>query len=327
MSYVHLSATEREVIAFRHSSGDSLNQIACLLGRSHSTISRELRRNRSATRYDPQEADKLARERRQKPRHAKRLDHAPLVTQVLEWLREEWTPEIIVAKLAQHFPRNRRMRVCVETIYQWIYANARAGGDWYRYLWRPRKQRRKQRNGLKKQLIPNRVSIEERPAGATNRSRYGHWEGDTVEGRKGTGGLATHVDRKSRYLLGHLLSDKRAMTFSAATCTSFSWIPSPLRRSCTYDNGTENADHQQVTAKTGMDIYFADPYSPWQRGTNEQTNGLIRRYFPKGTDFSRVTQEEVDVVIEKINKRPRKCLGYRSPYEVFAEALRCALAN
>ena len=148
------------------------------------------------------------------------------------------------------------MRVCVESICQWIYANARAGGDWYRYLWRPRKQRRKQRNGLKKILIPNRISIEERPAGAENRSRYDHWEGDTVEGRKGTGGLATHVDRKSRYLLGLLLSDKRATIFSEATCASFSWIPRSLRRSCTYDNGTENADHLHITMKTGMGIYF-----------------------------------------------------------------------
>ena len=256
MSYSHLSATEREVIAFRHLAGDNLNQIACLLGRSHSTISRELRRNTTATLYDPYDAHKRARERRQKPRHAKRREHAPLVTQVLEWLREEWTPEIIASKLKMLFPHNHRMRVCVESIYQWIYANARAGGDWYRYLWRPRKQRRKQRNGLKKILIPNRISIEERPAGAENRSRYGHWEGDTVEGSKGTGGLATHVDRKSRYLLGHLLCDKRATTFSEATCASFSWIPRSLRRSCTYDNGTENADHQQITMKTGMGIYF-----------------------------------------------------------------------
>ena len=327
MSYRHLSATEREVIAFRYIAGDSLNQIAHLLGRSHSTISRELRRNSTAAFYDPQEAQQLARERRQKPRHAKRREHAPLVAQVLEWLREEWTPEIITSKLKMLFPRDHRMRVCVETIYQWVYTNARAGGDWYRFLWRPRKQRRKQRNGLKKILIPNRTGIEERSPGANNRSRYGHWEGDTVEGRKGTGGLATHVDRKSRYLLGHLLPDKRATTFSEATCASYSWIPASLRRSCTYDNGTENADHQHITLKTGMRIYFADPYSPWQRGTNEQTNGLIRRYFPKGTDFSTVTQEEVDIVVEKINKRPRKCLGYRSPYEVFAEALRCALAN
>lgn len=327
MSYCHLSAAEREVIAFRHVAGDSLSQIACLLGRSHSTISRELRRNSTAALYDPHDAHKRARERHQKPRHAKRRDHAPLVTQVLEWLHDEWTPEIIASKLKMLFPHDRKMRVCAETIYQWIYANARAGGDWYRYLWRPRKQRRKQRNGLKKQLLPNHISLNERPTGADNRSRYGHWEGDMVEGRKGTGGLATHGDRKSRYLLGHLLPDKRATTFSAATCACFAWIPRSLRRSCTYDNGTENADHQQVTVKTGMAIYFADPYSPWQRGTNEQTNGLIRRYFPKGTDFSRVTQEEVDIVVEKINKRPRKCLGYRSPYEVFAEALRCALAN
>jgi IS30 family transposase len=327
MSYAHLSATEREVIAFRRIAGDSLNQIARLLGRSHSTISRELRRNSTSTLYAPQAADKQARERRHKARHAKRRNDAPLVAQVLEWLRQEWTPEIIVAKLRMLFPRDCRMRVSVETIYQWVYANASAGGDWYRYLWRPRKQRRKQRNGLKKILIPNRTGIEERPSGANNRSRYGHWEGDTVEGRKGSGGLATHVDRKSRYLLGQLLSDKRATSFSGATCASFSWIPKSLRRSCTYDNGTENADHQCITVKTGMDIYFADPYSPWQRGTNEQTNGLIRRYFPKGTDFSKVTQEEVDAVVMKINKRPRKCLGYRSPYDVFAEALRCALAN
>ena len=120
-----------------------------------------------------------------------------LSPQVLEWLRQEWTPEIIVAKLRMLFPRDCRMRVSVETIYQWVYANARAGGDWYRYLWRPRKQRRKQRNGLKKILIPNRTGIEERPSGANNRSRYGHWEGDTVEGRKELGGLTGSINHVS----------------------------------------------------------------------------------------------------------------------------------
>lgn len=196
----------------------------------------------------------------------------------------------------------------------------------YQYLWRRHKRRKPQRGGLKRYLIPNRVGIEHRPAGAAHRSRYGHWEGDTLEGRKGGGGLATHVERKSRFLVAGLPENKQAITFSIVTQQRMAWLPNSLRRSNTLDNGTENVLHEELSQALSMPIYFADPYAPWQRGTNEQTNGLMRRYFPKGTDFRKVSQQEVDEVVERINRRPRKCLGYRAPYDVFADALSGALA-
>lgn len=327
MSYSHLSSEERYAIQQLHRLNYSQLAIAEQLGRSHSTIGRELKRNAIQSGYDSVQASQMAQKRRQKARHAKRRDHPPLVKQVLAWLHADWSPEIIVAYLKKQFPRDSKMRVCIETIYKWIYADARCGGTLYQALWRQHKKRKTQRKGLKRILIPNRTGIEARPPGATNRSRYGHWEGDTVEGKKGRGGLATHADRKSRFLIARLLTDKRAATFSDATCKSFNWVPSSLLRSVTYDNGSENADHECTSITTGLKVFFADPYSPWQRGTNEQANGLLRHYFPKGTDFSKVTQEEVDAVVEKINKRPRKCLGYQAPYDVFAQALRCALAT
>ena len=219
------------------------------------------------------------------------------------------------------------MRMSKESIYQTVYRDAAQGGKLFKHLWQQKKRRRPHQSRLKRTLIPHRISINERPAGANNRSRHGHWEGDTVEGAKGTGGLATYTDRKCRYLIARLLSDKRASTFSEAASLAFSWVPERLCKTVTFDNGSENAEHPYITLNTGLKAYFADPYSPWQRGTNEQINGLLRRYFPKGSDFRKLTQETVDAVVEKINKRPRKCLGYRAPYDVFADAMRGALAT
>lgn len=328
MSYQHLSSEERYVVHHLKLLALSNREIGRRIGRHHATVSRELQRNkRQCGPYLYEVAELFAQRRRRQARHAKRRRHKGLVDQVLAWLKQDWSPQIIVACLRQHYPHDKQMRISAETLYQWIYADAREGGVLHLSLWRRRKRRKAQRRGLKRCVIPNRVGIEHRSPGANNRTRYGHWEGDTVEGNKGSGGLATHVERKSRYLVSGLLSDQRAETFTKVTLKQMGWIPETLRRSNTLDNGTENAQHDVITEQLSMGIYFADPYSPWQRGTNEQTNGLLRRYFPKGTDFRNVTQQEVDAAVEKINKRPRKCLGYRAPYDVFAEALRGALAN
>jgi len=328
MSYTHLNARERYVIHHLTIWGLSDREIGRRLCRHHTTIGREQKRNGSLLGpYLYELADELAHERRHIARHTKRRSHRGLVDQVLSWLKKDWSPEIITACLIQQYPNDQQMRVSAETIYQWIYKDASEGGSLYQHLWRRHKRRKRQRGGLKRYLIPNRTGIEKRPAGATNRTRYGHWEGDTVEGKKGGGGLATHVERKSRFLVAGVLKDKCAETFTTVTVQCMDWIPKSLRRSNTLDNGSENARHESITNELNMPIYFAEPYSPWQRGTNEQTNGLIRRYFPKGTDFRTVTEEEVEDVVEKINKRPRKCLGYRAPYDVFADALRGALAT
>lgn len=328
MPYTHLNSEERYVIHHLMLLALSYREIGRRLGRSHTTISREVSRNTRLTGcYLYEVAEQTAKFRRQRAKHAKRRNHGGLVDQVLAWLKQDWSPQIIVACLKRHYPRNLQMRISAETIYQWIYADAQEGGALFQHLWRRHKRRKPQRGGLKRHLIPNRIGIERRPHGATNRSRYGHWEGDTVEGRKGGGGLATHVERKSRYLVADLLEDKRAETFTKATLQCMGWIPSALRRSNTLDNGTENVQHEVITAELSMPIYFADPYSPWQRGTNEQTNGLLRRYFPKGTDFCKVTKERVQKVVTMINQRPRKCLGYRTPFDVFSDAINGALTN
>lgn len=257
-----------------------------------------------------------------------RQNYAPLWQQVQQWLARDWSPEIIQAKLQEHYPNDDRMRISPEALYRWIYRNAQVGGHWHHHLWK-RRHRRRQRGEYRhlRFKMPGRVSLSNRPEVANQRQRVGDWEGDSVHGRQGKGGLVTHVDRASRFLALGRIADRSANGFRLATVKALSWVPSTLRKTLTLDNGTEMAEHQAIAQTLSLDTYFADPYAPWQRGTNEQTNGLLRRYFPKGTDFDTVSDEALDAVVLKINQRPRKCLGYQTPYDVFAEALRAALAS
>ena len=328
MTYRHLSAAERQIIAQRRAAGDGRSQIARLLGRSHSTIGRELERNGQHGLYDPYQAEQQASERRGQARHYRRRSHVPLWEQVHQWFVLDWSPEIIAAKLQQHYPDDPQMRLSPEALYQWVYRDAREGGSWHQHLWRRRAKRRS--HGKYRHLrftVPNRVGIAERPKVVEQRTRVGDWEGDSVHGKQGKEGLVTHVDRASRFLALGRSPDRSASAFRQATEQALQWVPTGLCNTLTLDNGTEMAEHQQIGETLGMKTYFADPYSPWQRGTNEQTNGLLRRYFPKGTDFSKVSDQALNEVVLKINQRPRKCLGYQAPYDVFAEALRCALAT
>lgn len=328
MSYQHLSACERKIIAVRHAADDSYSQIARILGRHHSTVSREVKRNAQAGSYEPAHAQQRAVQRREKARHYRRRFHAPLWVQVRHWLKWDWSPEIITAKLREHYPDDPMMRISPESLYHWLYRDARAGGTWHQHLWRRRHQRRSR--GQYRHLrfsLPGRISLAERPAAAEQRVRIGDWEGDSVHGKQGRSGLVTHVDRKSRFLVWGRIADRSASSFRQATERALSWVPIALRKTLTLDNGTEMAEHQDIAKTLNLQTYFADPYSPWQRGTNEQCNGLLRRYFPKGTDFSKVSDQTLEEVVRQINQRPRKCLDYQSPYDVFAEALRCALAT
>jgi IS30 family transposase len=173
--------------------------------------------------------------------------------------------------------------------------------------------------------MPDRVSIDLRPSVVTTRERFGDWEGDTVEGGKGTGHLATHVERKCRYLIAAKLTDKKALTMTAQSIALFRRMPRRFRRTLTLDNGKEFSRFKEIEAKTGLSVYFADPYAAWQRGTNENTNGLLRYYFPRGTDFSSISEKEIALVVKRLNNRPRKCLSYQTPYEVLRQALSGAL--
>lgn len=328
MPYRHINAAERQVIQRAREAGESFRSIARTLGRCHTSISREYRRNSTPNAYQADEAQRQSDVRAHKPRHRRRYEHRALKETVFEWLKRDWSPAIISGRLPVEFPEASEMRISAESIYQWVYRDALNGGSFHLHLWQRRPRRITHRSRMPAHSrIPNRVDITERPELVESRSRIGDWEGDTVVGRKNRGGLATHVERITRFLVAGRVANKRADTFSAVTNELFGWVPNCLCHTMTLDNGTENAAHASITNANGMDIYFAHPHSPWQRGANEQVNGLIRRYFPKGTDFRKVSDVRIEQVVLQINQRPRKCLNYQSPYEVFAEALRGALTT
>lgn len=324
MSYVQLTSEERYVIYHLKLFKLSLREIARRLGRHHTTISREIQRNgpeRPTWVYWHEGAHQKALRRRTQPRHYRRHNHTPLVRYVERSLRAEWSPDVIAAKLKMDYPEDANMRVSIETVYRWVYRDASLGGQLFNYLCRCHKKRRRQRRyGTGRGLIPGRVSIHLRPDLVATRQRFGDWEGDTVEGAKGSGSITTHVERKSRYLIaGKLISKAAAVTAQAANA-AFRRIPKKLRHTLTLDNGKEFAHFRDIEKNTGLTVYFADPYSAWQRGTNENTNGLLRRYFPKGSDFRNITEKSLAEAVKKLNHRPRKCLGYRTPHEVFMKA-------
>lgn len=328
MSYTHLTEQERYVISHLRTTF-SIREIARRLNRHHSTISRELKRAKSRHPYTVYWYDwtqPLALEKSRRPRHFRRQSNSRLVKYVEARLRKQWSPEEISSRLSVDYPNNENMRVSHETIYRWVYLDATVAGDLYLNLRRRRKKRRRQKRYGKGHRFAGRKCITQRPLIVDDRQRYGDWEGDTIEGKKSSGYIATVVERKSRYLLANKLESKMAATLTAQGIKSFRSIPRKMRKTLTVDNGSEFAQFKEYEEKTGLDIYFAKPYSPWQRGANENTNGLLRQYFPKGSDFKKVTEEDVRQAVERLNNRPRKCLKYRTPNEVFWKSARGALA-
>jgi len=329
MPYHHFTREERYVISHLAIAGLSLREIGRRIGRHHTSISREIKRNRPTYADDAvywyDAAEYFKKERRRRARHRRR-HHARLVAYVASKLCLDWPPEAIAGRLRVDYPDDDTMRISHETIYRWVYQDSRNKGGLHRHLRRRHKYRRRQvRYGSGRRFIPGRVSIDLRPAVVAMRERFGDWEGDTMEGGKGTGGLATHVERKCRYLIAVKLTDKKASTMTGQSIKPFRRIPRILRRTLTVDNGKEFSQFKELEAKTGLKVYFADPYAAWQRGTNENTNGLLRYYFPKGTDFRTISEKEVAIVVKNLNNRPRKCLNYQTPHEVYRKALRGAL--
>ena len=331
MSYTHLTENDRYKISHLKCADFSLREIARRIKRHHTTISRELKRNWpefecSVYWYDWTHPEAL--KRRHKARHYRRNSNQDLVNYVERKLKDDWSPEIIAQKLKADYPDDDKMRVSHETIYRWIYSDAKNGGTRYNHLRRRRKKRRRQkRYGSGRRFIPGRVGIAERPAIVDSRERFGDWEGDTIEGKKSSGYIATHVERKSRYLMAVKLIDKKSESLTIQSIRLFCGIPKKMRQTLTVDNGREFSNFKELENKTGLTVYFADPYSAWQRGTNENTNGLIRQYFPKGTDFSKISKEDLAFVVKKLNHRPKKCLHYQSPHEVFRHRSSGALAT
>lgn len=325
--YQQLCAEERACIMQMTAQGQSLRQIARLLRRAPSSISREIRRNgMSAASYDAAAAGRQARQRQYLPRRSRKLlPHNAAFLVVAELLRQGWSPQQIQGRLREHYPEDPAYHVSHETIYAAIYAMPR--GELRKELIRCLRQgqdgRHKRSQGEDRRgKLPDMVIIHERPPEVEDRLIPGHWEADLIKGAGNRSAVATLVERSSRLVLLAKMPDASAASALEALTQMLSRIPEPaLRKTLTYDQGKEMSRHKELTARTGIQVYFADPHSPWQRGSNENANGLIREYLPKGTDLSVHSQEELDAIAHRLNTRPRAVLGFKMPIEVFAEHL------
>lgn len=323
-----LTAIERDQIAKGLVRGESISAIARRLDRAKSTISEEVKRNSTflksigAFEYIPSQAHQNNLKRRKDAGSINPRNNYRAIDYALDKLRSGWSPELIYGRVKIEYPDDSRYWMCPEAIYQLIYSKEYIK----EHLWDnlPRKQRKRKRKSgrrVHKGHIPQRVSIHQRPVEATERKVLGHWEGDTVEGRSHKNGIHTEVERLSRLLLAKKVDTISSQDTITAQLELFKVLPKVACKSTTLDNGKENHKHFRLK-EINMSTYFADPYSSWQRGSNEWHNGLLRRYFPKGTDFTKVSQEELDEVVFEINNRPRKVLQFRTPLEVFNLLLR-----
>jgi IS30 family transposase len=322
----HLSFAEREEISRALASGESLRQIARRLGRSPSTISREVGRHGGRLEYRAEAADVGALERGCRPKRCKLACQPALRAAVARKLCLKWSPEQIAGWLKRRYPGRIAMQVSHETIYRSLFIQARGllKKELLSHLRAGHRYRRRQHADTATQQslgpIPQAISIRERPAEAEDRAVPGHWEGDLIVGSNNSY-IATLVERRSRLVLLVKVEDRNTATVVAALAHKMRQLPQELRRSLTWDRGSEMAQHREFSLATDMQVYFCDPQSPWQRGSNENTNGLLRQYFPKGTDLSVHSQRHLDAVARQMNGRPRQTLGFMSPAESFAETL------
>jgi transposase, IS30 family len=314
MSYTHLSASERfKLYELREKKHQSLRMIAKTLNRSKSTISRELKRNNAkAGLYLPDRAHLKMRSRCQRSKHKFMGITPETLSEIKARLQQYHSPE----QIAGQMKRQGLKGVSYETIYQMIYTNYHGLGEYRRYLRQARKQRRRKGTTQKRGGIPGRVGIEHRPMIADTKTEIGHWEGDTVIGGHHAGALVTHVDKTSKFLLVALVKQKSVDLVNQATLKLFQTIPAQFRKTLTFDNGKEFCGHQTLADTLGVSCFFARPYHSWERGLNEHTNGLLRQFFPKGTNFNIVHPEHLQKVADLINHRPRKSLDFLTPYQV-----------
>ncbi len=310
--YRQLTQEQRYQIYALLKMGHNQTKIADVLEVHKSTISRELRRNRGQRGYRPQQAQRLALSRRDK---VQRRIAAETWARVTSKLRQEWSPEQVSAWLQ----KTVGVQVSHEWIYQHILADKRTGGELYRHLRCQQKRRKRYGSYERRGQIPNRVSIEQRPKLVEQRKRIGDWEADTIIGKGQRQAIVTLVERKSRFTLMHKVERRTA----AAVKQAILQLLAPYRAqtlTITFDNGKEFAHHQEIARQLQAKVFFAHPYASWERGSNENTNGLIRQYFPKGSDFSTITTEQISFVHERLNHRPRKCLDFLTPFMVFSQA-------
>jgi IS30 family transposase len=326
----YLSFREREEIALDRAAGLGIREIARRLGRSPSTISREVARGcltrRPRGRYKASVAQARAEARARRPKPAKLVLHPRLREWVADKLEHlQWSPEQITRRLRLEFPDDESMRISHEAIYQSLYVQGR--GELRRELTaclRTGRALRKPRRRVdgRRERLKDKILISERPAEVEDRAVPGHWEGDLIVGKDSGSAIGTLVERSTRFvMLLHLPADHGAEAVRDAITTQIHTLPAALRRTLTWDQGIELARHPEITIAADLPIYFCDPHSPWQRGTNETTNGLLRQYFPKGTDLAVHDAEHLADIADRLNGRPRKTLGFKTPAERLAELL------
>jgi len=335
-TYVRLTDDEREEISRGLAADETLTAIAKRLERPTSTISRDVGSNGGRAAYRAQVASKRAkRSAASRHRGQYKLDkHAELLEYVTEHLTTRWSPNQIARTLHKEYPDDETMRISPEAIYEYIYVLPR--GELKRTLVKGLRQertyRRKRKTPVQKEQdsrgkIANMLSIEERPQEVADRIIPGHWEGDLIMGKYKQSAVGTLVERTTRYTIIVPLKAKDAETVRKAYAEEIRTLPEELKKTLTYDQGKEMSGHEQFTLATGMKVYFAHPGSPWERGTNENTNGLIRQYFPKGTDFRMISAREIKRVQRELNGRPRKSLGYCKPQEKINELVALKVGN
>jgi len=320
-----LTLAEREEISRGLVSGQSLRSIAALVGRAPSTISREINRNGGRRGYRASKAEQSAWDRAHRPKTCKLKQNRALARIVANKLQLQWAPRQIAGWLRYTYPGNENFHVSHETIYKSLFIQARGAlkKELIQHLRRSRAMRRSRRHTQKNAnhgKITNAVSIRERPASVEDRALPGHWEGDLIIGSNNSQ-IATLVERHTRYVMLVRVPSKDTRTVINALIKHAHKLPRELYKSLTWDRGKELADHQRFSLDTNVKVYFCDPQSPWQRGSNENTNGLLRQYFPKGMDLSNVHQNRLNAVARRLNERPRETLNFRTPAERFGQCV------
>ena len=324
-SRLALTMSEREEISRGVVAGHSLRSIAVSLERAASTVSREINRNGGRRRYRASQADQVAWDRAYRPKRCKLVENRALAHIVAKKLKRLWSPEQIAGWLKRTYPDDEYYQVSHETIYRSLYIQARGAlkKELLQHLRRTRVMRRSRHHTQKTAdhgRITNTVSISERPASVEDRAVPGHWEGDLIIGSKSSQ-IATLVERHTRYVMLAKVNSRHTETVINALIKQAHKLPPELYKSLTWDRGKELADHQRFSLDTNIDVYFCDPRSPWQRGSNENTNGLLRQYFPKGTDLSVHSQAKLSAVARQLNARPRKTLNFETPAERFNQCV------
>ena len=331
-SFKHLSLREREAISKGLSQGFSCKEIGKSIGRSGSTISRDISRNKMTREsYWAIDADFHADCREEIPKRPKKIENNIFLREYINSkIKLDWSPQQIANRLKEAYPLDMSMRASHETIYTYLYCLPRGTlrKELMSHLRRDRTERQKRGTVHKmRRMIPDMVSISERPPEVEHRTIPGHWEGDLIVGKGHKSAIGTLVERTTRTVILVPLKKKDAFSVRTAFEKEVKKLPRQMKQTLTYDRGMEMFEHKLFTKNTKMKVYFADPYSPWQRGTNENTNGLLRQYFPKGTDLSLISRKEIKRVQRQLNARPRKVLGYRTPYESFNSLISDALAS